>query len=88
MAGHLIGWIGVGLVVGWVYGWRRLTPSYNRAREILSDPAIDQKSRRRAMAEQQGNRMVGAIFGAAFGTFGGLIVGVLTWLFAMAMGWR
>lgn len=40
------------------------------------------------MAEQQGNRMVGAIFGAAFGTFGGLIVGVLTWLFAMAMGWR
>jgi hypothetical protein len=82
MAQHLIGWILVGLVVGCIYGWRRQAPTYNRRLEALNAPIIDRKTRAHAIGQQRGYRLIAVTFGAAFGTFGGLIVGVLTWIIA------
>ena len=71
----LLAWIVFGGVIGFIYAWKRLAKGGARARQIIeSTPFADAKDRARAIDQNFGFRVGGALLFAAFGAVAGAAI--------------
>jgi hypothetical protein len=78
--GHVIGWIMLGAIAGFIYGWWRRVPfSTDRARAVGEGArTTDDAAWHHASGDQREYRLAAASVNAGLGAVAGLVVGLLT----------
>jgi hypothetical protein len=72
---NLVGWMAVGAVLGFLYGWHRTAPGFQHSTAVLYELQPGISTRRRVLAHMLGHRIGGCLIGAVAGA----ALGLLTW---------
>ena len=70
----LIGWLVLGAIVGFVYGWRRTKASYDRARAEIESVRGDGTHKRQTIGRIQGLRLSTSTIFLLIGALGGGLI--------------